>query len=154
MQGSNSVKSACVPTLLLSLGQLRALTLTVTEKQNLGMTHVAYLHHVLTNPLKHSDPAGNTTTTYKSSRMSSSHAQLSSNRLSTGGLGVCSLGTWPSKSTDSEMLSIKSKNLSICCTTLTPMIKLTVASSSAATNATVYTELCAVRKPTCQETHV
>ena len=43
---------------------------------------------------------------------------------------VFSFKTWPSKSTDGELLA---KSLSICCTMLTSVIKLTVASSSSAT---------------------
>ena len=52
---------------------------------------------------------------YKSLQMSSPDIQLMPNRLSTRGWRnhVFSLGTWPSESTNSEMLSIKAEGLSI-----------------------------------------
>ena len=71
---------------------------------------------------------------YKYLRMSSTHAELQS--LLNAWLGrafAFSLGTWPSKPTDSEMLSIKAKSLLLH--TPTSVIELAVASSSAATTA-------------------
>ena len=49
---------------------------------------------------------------------------------------VFSLGTWPPKSTDSELLSTTAKSLSIRCTMLTSVTKLAVASSSAVSSST------------------
>ena len=46
---------------------------------------------------------------------------------------VLSLGTWPLKSTNSELLFLKAKGLPSCCTILTSAIKLATASVSVAT---------------------
>ena len=103
-------------------------TLIDTKTKNPVNAHVTFLRHGLTNPLEHGDVQllADVFDTCSAEPQSPVKAWL-------GRSVVFSLGTWSSKPTDREMLSIKAKSLSICCTVLTSVINLTVASTSAAT---------------------
>ena len=94
---------------------------TVHETKKPVKAHVACLLHVLTHALDHGvEILADVFNTCSAEPRSPLNAWL-------GRSLVFQLGTWPSKPTDSEMPSIS------CCTTLTSLIKLTAASSSAAT---------------------
>ena len=133
-------------------------TLTVTENENLGITHVKFLRHLLTNPSEHGDSTKQDdhgvqiladVFTCSAEPQSPLNAWLERSI-------VHSLGTWPSKSTDGEMLSFTAKSLSICCTMRMSVIRLTVPSASAAhhNNAIIYPELRAGQQPIRKEIDV
>ena len=80
------------------------------------ITHVAFLRHLLANPLEHGDSTGQhdhdvqiLTDVFVTC---SAELQPPLNPWLSRSV-VCSLGTWPSKSANSEMLSIWAQSLSI-----------------------------------------
>ena len=102
MQGCNNVKCMSDATLSLSLGAhcycKKSLSL-LTVHSFAGCSSIAW---------SMATPTYNTTLAHKSSRMSSTRAQLSPNLLPNAWLGtstVLSLGTWPSISTNSSCCS-------------------------------------------------
>ena len=104
-------------------------TVTVTETKNPVKAHVALLRHVLTNTLEHDDAP----------RQHDHGVHILADVFDTRSAQPQSpLNAWlgnsvkpgRQKPTDSEMLSIRAKSLSICCTMLTSVINLTFASST------------------------
>ena len=136
MQECNSVKSTCNPSAWAGFAAKLTATLTVTETKISVLAHGAFLRHMLTNPLEHGDATIQHDTGVQILAdvfvACSAEPQSHPNGWLGRSTGL-SLGTWPSISTNIELLSMKAKSLPSCCTMLTSAIKLTAASSSAAT---------------------
>ena len=125
-------------------------TSTATEAKNPVTAHVAVLRRVVTDPLEHGDATGQHDHGVQI-LADVSRAQLSLNRLSTRGWGdqVSSLlEPGHQNRRTASCHSSRRKGLSICCTMLTSVTKLTVAPSSATTT---NQELCAGHEPVRQK---
>ena len=118
MQECNSVQSTCVPPLSLlgpTLCPWFRHSLALKTKK-LGITYAAVLRHALTNPLEHGDDTGQ-----------HDHSVQNPSLLELGHQSRRMASCCPSK---------RKKSLSICCTMLTSVIKLTVATLSVANTTT------------------